>query len=129
MANQYRPPEQSRVMQFVDIVFLILAIFTALWLPLKLGLAGASKEAPVVIENPTWEKLGQNAAQAAMWEKLGKTPADAHDTIQSRFNYTINWPELIAMAVVLFAYFFFLFRLSDKEYREVIDEKFGNSKK
>ena len=31
-------------MQFVDIAFLVVAIFVALWLPLKLGLAGAAKE-------------------------------------------------------------------------------------
>ena len=32
------------------------------------------------------------------------------------------------MAVVLIGYYLFLFRASDKEYREVIDERFGKNK-
>ena len=40
---RYNPPEQSKALQFVDIIFLLVAIFVALWLPLKLGLAGAAK--------------------------------------------------------------------------------------
>ena len=34
---KYTPPEQSRFLQIVDIAFLIIAIFAALWLPLKAG--------------------------------------------------------------------------------------------
>ena len=50
--------------------------------------------------------------------------AAAHDIIQNRFHYAINWMELIIMAAVVIGYFVFLFRASDKEYREVIAEKF-----
>jgi len=124
---RYTPPEQGRTMQFVDIAFLVLAIFVALWLPLELGLAGAAKEIDK-IDNPTWESLGQNPTKVAAWEKLGKTPQDAHDIIQSHFHYNIDWVRLIVMALILVGYFIFLFRASDKEYREVIDEKFGQSR-
>lgn len=124
---KYVPPEQDKAMQFVDVVFLLVAIFAALWLPLKLGLAGAAK-AIDKIENPTWELLGQNATMASIWEKLGYTPEAAHDIIQNRFNYTIDWLSLLLMAAVLIGYFVFLFRASDKEYREVIAEKFGDRK-
>jgi hypothetical protein len=122
---RYTPPEQSKTGQIFDIVFVVVAIFVALWLPLRLGLAGASK-AIVTIENATWETLGQNATMAGIWEKLGYTPETAHDIIQNKFNYVINWPELIIMAAVLIGYFVFLFRASDREYREVIGEKFDN---
>ena len=122
---RYSPPEQSKSGQVLDIVFVVVAIFVALWLPLKLGLAGAAK-AIDKIEAPTWETLGQNATMAGIWEKLGYTPETAHDIIQNRFHYIIDWPTLIIMAAILIAYFVFLFRASDKEYREVIAEKFDN---
>jgi cbb3-type cytochrome oxidase subunit 3 len=36
--------------------------------------------------------------------------------------------ELSVMALVLIGYFVFLFRASKREYRDVIDEKFGDGK-
>jgi len=124
---RYTPPEQGKAAQVIDIIFVVGAIFVALWLPLKLGLAGAAKSIDK-IEAPTWETLGQNATMSGIWEKLGYTPETAHDIIQNRFHYIIDWPSLIGIAVVLIAYFLFLFRASDKEYREVIAEKFDDKK-
>jgi hypothetical protein len=122
---KYNPPEQSRSMQWVDIIFVVAAIFLALWLPLQAGWAGVSR-AIQVIENPTWEALGQTPAQVEQWVKLGfADAAAAHDIIQNKFDYTINWVQLIIMAIVIIAYFVFLFRASDQEYKEVIAEKFG----
>lgn len=122
---KYTPPEQPKAMQWVDIIFVVAAIFLALWLPLQAGWAGVSR-AIVPIENPTWEALGQTPAQVAQWVKLGYADAAAaHDIIQNKFDYTIDWLQLIIMAAVLIGYFVFLFRASDKEYREVIDEKFN----
>ena len=124
---KYIPPEQSKARQFVDILFLLIAIFAALWLPLELKLAGAAKEIDK-IENPTWQSLQQTPAQVVQWQKLGYDVAKAHDVIQNRFHYTIDWRALIIMTVVLLGYFIFLFRASDREYREVIAEKFGDGK-
>lgn len=124
---RYNPPEQSKVLQFVDIVFLLVAIFFTLWLPLQLGLAGAAKEIDK-IENPTWESLQQTPAQVEQWEKLGYDVNSAHDVIQNRFHYEIDWMELGLMALVLIGYFVFMFRASKKEYREVIAEKFGEGR-
>ena len=125
--TKYTPPEQSKAMQFVDIAFLLAAIFLALWLPLELGLAGAAKEIDK-IDNPTWESLQQTPAQVVQWEKLGYDANTAHDVIQNHFHYTIDWMELSVMALVLIGYFVFLFRASKREYRDVIDEKFGDGK-
>lgn len=124
---KYRPPEQNRTFQFIDIAFLVLAIFVALWLPLKLNLAGAAKEIDK-IDNPTWDTLGQNPVMVSAWEKLGYTPETAHDVIQNHFHYNIDWGTLILMAAVLIGYYVFLFWASDREYREVISEKFGDRK-
>jgi hypothetical protein len=122
---KYTPPEQSKGMQWVDIIFVVAAIFLALWLPLQAGWAGVSR-AIAVIENPTWEALGQTPAQVEQWVKLGYADAAAaHDIIQNKFDYTIDWLQLVIMAAVIIGYFVFLFRASDKEYREVIGEKFN----
>jgi hypothetical protein len=122
---KYSPPSQSKLMQFVDVGFLVAAIFLALWLPLQAGWAGVSREI-IKIENPTWESLKQTPAMVEQWVKLGYADAAAaHDIIQNKFNYTINWLELLIMTAILIGYFVFLFRASDSEYRQVIDEKFN----
>lgn len=122
---KYTPPEQSKGMQVFDIAFLVVAIFAALWLPLKAGWAGASKSIDVVTD-PTWETLGQTPAMVEQWNKLGYADAaSAHDVIQNHFHYNIDWLQLVLMAAVVIGYFIFLFKASDREYRDVIDEKFN----
>ena len=125
---KYTPPEQSKPMQWVDIIFVVAAIFLALWLPLQAGWAGVSR-AIEKIDNPTWEALKQTPAQVEQWVKLGYADAAAApDIIQNKFDYSIDWLQLLLMAAVIIGYFVFLFKASDKEYREVIDEKFNGKK-
>lgn len=122
---KYTPPEQSRVLQLFDVGCLIGAIFLALWFPLWMGWAGVSKSIDK-IDNPTWELLKQTPAQVEQWVKLGYADAAAaHDVIQNKFNYSIDWLQLVILAAVVIGYFIFLFRASEREYRDVIDEKFG----
>jgi hypothetical protein len=122
---KYTPPEQSKGMQIFDTVFLVGAIFLALWLPLKAGWVGVSKSIEP-IANPTWESLKQSPAMVEQWVKLGfADAAAAHDIIQNKFDYTIDWTQLILMTAVLVGYFVFLFKASDQEYRDVINEKFN----
>ncbi len=122
---KYTPPEQPKVMQIVDIIFLVIAIFAALWLPLRAGWAGASKSIDAVAD-PTWETLKQTPAMVEQWVKLGYADAAAaHDVIQNKFHYDIDWFQLIIMAAIVIGYFLFLFKASDQEYREVINEKFN----
>lgn len=122
---KYNPPEQSKAMQWVDIVFVVAAIFFALWFPLYMGWAGISKVMEK-IDNPTWEALKQTPAQVEQWVKLGYADAAAaHDLIQNKWDFSINWVELVLLTVALVGYFVFLFKASDKEYRDVIDEKFN----
>jgi len=61
------------------------------------------------------------------WNQLGFTdPAAASDIITARFDYSFSTGSLILMVVVIVGYFVMMVRLSDKEYREVISEKFGD---
>lgn len=124
----YQPPKQSLAAQIFDVITLLVLTIGALYVPLYLGLAGAAKT-PAPIANPTWEALGQNATEQAQWSALGITdPAAANDIITARFDYSFSWSALIVMAVLVIGYFVLVVRLSDKEYREVIDERFGSKK-
>ena len=122
----YQPPKQGLVAQIVDVFVLLLMTVGALYIPLYLGLAGAAKT-PAPIENPTWEALNQNAVEQHQWAALGITdPADASDIITARFDYSFSWAALIVMTVLVVGYFVLVVRLSDREYREVIQERFGS---
>jgi len=124
----YQPPKQGLAGQIVDVVVLLVLTVGALYLPLYMGLAGAAKT-PAPIENPTWEALGQNQVEQAQWAVLGfPDAASANEIITARFDYTFSWTALIVMVVVVVGYFILVVRLSDKEYREVIDERFGKRK-
>ncbi|CAN7587823.1 hypothetical protein [Rhizobium sp. LjRoot254] len=124
----YQPPKQSLGAQVFDVITLLVLTVGALYVPLYLGLAGAAKT-PAPIANPTWEALGQNATEQLQWAALGITdPAAANDMITARFDYSFSWTALITMAVLVIGYFVLVVRLSDREYREVIEERFGNKK-
>jgi hypothetical protein len=121
----YQPPQQSLFAQVVDVIILVVLTVGSLYVPLYLHLAGAAKT-PHPIENPTWEALNQNAVEQQQWAALGVTdPAAANDIVTARFDYTFSWAALIVMAVVVIGYFVLVVRLSDKEYREVIAERFA----
>lgn len=120
----YQPPEQGKGGQIFDSLFLLALVYITLFAPLMLGLTGGGT-VTTPVEQPTWEALGQNAAMAGQWEKLGFTPEGAAEIITTRFDYSINPWALIATALVIFGYFFFVIRTSEREYREVIDERYG----
>lgn len=125
----YKPPKQSLGGQIFDVLTLLALTVGVLYIPLYLGLAGAAKT-PAPIENPTWEALGQNANEQAQWAALGYTdPAAVNDMITARFDYSFSWSALIIMALLVIGYFILVVRLSDKEYRDVIEERFGPKKK
>ena len=125
----YQPPKQNLAGQIIDVIVLLVLTVGALYLPLYMGLAGAAKT-PNPIENPTWEALGQNAAEQSQWAALGfPDAASANEIITARFDYTFSWAALIVMVVAVVGYFVLVVRLSDKEYREVIEERFGDGRK
>jgi hypothetical protein len=125
--EEYRPPTQSRVGQWIDTAVLLLLVFGALYAPVLLG--WTSPEARVqVVSHPTWESLHQNPTMATQWQKLGYDPAKAAPLIESRFDYRIDPIGLAATALLLIGYFGFVVFVSEREYRSVIAEKFGPAK-
>lgn len=132
MAQPYEPPRQSGIGQLVDSILLMVFVFGSLMLSLFyesilafLGFGGEEAEAAASTGQVTWESLGQNEVMQAQWEKLGYGVEDAAVLINDRFDYTIDPLALIVTAIVIIGYFVFLFRASDKEYREVLREKFN----
>ncbi len=122
---RYQPPRQSKIGQVLDVLTLLVLTVGALYLPLYLGLAGRTAS-PNPQEAPTWESLGQNETMVERWTALGYAdPAAAQDIITSRFDYSFSALGLIVMIAVVVGYFVMMMRFSDKEYREVIAEKFG----
>lgn len=129
---KYIPPHQSKLGQILDVIVVLALTIGALFIPLWLGMAGAAKT-PAPIENATWEALKQNPTMVEKWQALGYSePGAAADTaspnniITARFDYSFDWLALAAMIALVVGYFVMVVRFSDKEYREVIDEKFGD---
>lgn len=121
---RYTPPTQGKVGQIIDVIVLLIMAIGALYIPLWMGLAGSAVTSAAV-ENPTWESLGQNETMVAQWEKLGfADAASAAEMITARFDYSFSIGALLAMIVVIVGYYAILLRFSEKEYRDVIAEKF-----
>ena len=128
---RYTPPRQSKLGQVFDVLVLLVLTVGALYIPLWLGLAGGAKEAQPHNPTATFEQLAQdNPVKVEKWAALGYTDPTAEDfqaMVTARYDYwSFSIFELILMIVVVVGYFVIVVRLSDKEYREVIAEKFGD---
>lgn len=121
---RYIPPKQSKLGQIIDVIVLLVLTIGALYIPLWMGLAGSAQTTNVP-ENPTWEVLGQNAVMVEKWNALGyPDAASAAEIITSRFDYSFSIGSLLVMIVVVVGYYAIMLRFSEKEYRDVIAEKF-----
>ena len=129
MKQNYTPPNQGLLGQIFDSILILVLVYASLMLPLlmKNDAAPASKPpaASEVVVN-TWESLGQNKVMQAQWVKLGFDPDKAAVIINNRFDYTIDPMMLIITIIVVVGYFVVVLKVSDKEYRQVIAEKFDN---
>lgn len=129
---KYTPPKQSKIGQIIDVIVLLLLIIGALRLPLWLDLAGGAKTPAPFNPAATWADLGQDTPEKiAAYNALGFASPNSEalqNIITARFDYTINYLELLVMIVVVVGYFFLIIRFSGAEYKEVIAEKFGDRK-
>ena len=138
MVARYSPPKQSIAGQLFDVAFLLALVFGSLFLPIWLKIAVPSRverlpegvtyqaaaDGTRTWTGLTWEKLGQNPTMQAQWEKLGYTKESAAEIITQPFDYTIDTVGVVVTAVVILGYFIFMLVLSEKEYKQVIAEKF-----
>jgi hypothetical protein len=149
----YQPPEQSAAGQLFDSLFVIVLVAATLLgcLYLTVLSAGPPPEAAPAAAEVTAAPADPAAPAAAVAAEAPAAKAaepSAQDKIKSeRFaalgwdaakvaereaaiaakSYEIDWPMLLLTALVVIGYFSFLVRASDKELREVINERFGPS--
>jgi len=130
MENIYIPPKQRWFGQAFDSIFILVLVYVSLMAPLFLESDEVvnSESVAVQVVSPTWENLNVNAIEQQQWEKLGFDAESAAEIINDHFDYTIEPVSLIFTALLIIGYFFFMLKISEKEYREVIAEKFGSPK-
>lgn len=121
----YVPPEQSMTGQIVDSLLVLVLVVASLFAPVYLGLAGGGKTVLEFTEK-TWTGMNQTPAMQAVWEKLGFTEETAAGIIASRFDYTFSIGAFLVTAAVVIVYFVFVVVYSDREYKDVIAERFDN---
>jgi len=128
MSKHYQPPVQSGAGQFIDSLVVLVLVYASLMTPLLLKEAPAPAEAVADKPAATWESLKQSPAMVEQWDKLGVDIKAAEPMISNRFDYSIEPLSLLLTIAVIVGYFVFMLRTSDREYREVINERFGPTK-
>ena len=121
----YVPPEQNLLGQFIDAMVILVLVCASLFAPFYYGLAGAGKTALEFVDK-SFAGMAQTPLMQGIWEKLGFTAETAQPLIASRFDYTFSISAFLLTALVVIAYFGFVIRYSDKEYRDVIAERFDD---
>ncbi|SAL50418.1 hypothetical protein AWB68_02512 [Caballeronia choica] len=124
MAAEYVPPVQKGFGQLVDSIFLLVLVYCSLLAPLLLKAPEKPVQADAARTQVSWRELGQNPAMEAQWRKLGYDSEQARPIVTSKFNYEIEPVSLTVTALVIVGYFVFVLRVSDRQYRQVIAEKF-----
>ena len=129
MKQHYTPPKQGMFGQIFDSILILVLVYASLMLPLLMKKDAAPADAPAAaaeVAKVTWESLGQNEVMQAQWVKLGYDPDKAATLINNKFDYTIDPMMLIITIIVVVGYFTLMLKISDKQYREVIAEKFDH---
>ncbi len=129
MGTKYEPPKQGWFGQIFDSLFILVLVYLSLLLPLLFkadAAAEAATEAATEAVKPTWESLNLSPVVQQQWEKLGYDAEKAAALINNRFDYSIDPLWLCITAAVIIGYFIFMIKVSDKQFREVIAEKFGD---
>ncbi len=138
----YQPPEQSAEGQLFDSLFVIVLVAATLLGCLYLTVLSAGpppEAAPAAVDAPAAavaaEAPAAKAAEPSAQDKIkserfaalgwdAARVAEREAAIAAK-SYSIDWSMLLLTALVVIGYFSFLVRASDKELREVIDERFG----
>ncbi len=124
--SNYIPKIQAKRGQLFDSLFILVLVYVSLYIPLFLESDVKSAEETAQVQSYSWESLGVSVVEQEQWQKLGHDPASAAEIINNKFDYTIDPLMLAITALVIIGYFFFVLRVSNKQYREVIREKFSN---
>jgi len=149
--SPYRPPEQSPAGQLFDSLFVVALVAATLLVCLYLTVLSAAPapepaaQTAAVTAAPATEANAAAATAVAAAASTDGLTAEQQKLKTERFtalgwddakvaerkatiaakSYEFDWLMLFLTAIVVIAYFVFLVRTSDKELREVINERFG----
>ena len=131
----YEPPVQSKRGQLLDAATVLVLIFATLFVTTFIAQQSGSGSGPAETAAPARElaDLPVGPAERDQYQKLidsgttdlaGVTSAvEANQAGSDKYDFSVA--ALIGTAALLAVYLAFVYRTSFREYREVIDEKFG----
>lgn len=132
----YEPPEQSTRGQLIDAATILVLIFATLFVTtyfvqdttIAASDAAASRPVAAMPVNDT-ERAQYQELIASGTTDLATVNAAVDATKNNQDKYEIDVLALLGTAALLAVYLGFVYRTSFKEYREVIEERFGSSER
>ncbi|MGH3328813.1 MAG: hypothetical protein ACRDPT_13650 [Streptomycetales bacterium] len=134
----YEPPKQGLRGQLVDAATILALIFATLFLTTFITQRQADDTAAQAETAPTRQlsELPITAAERQQFHKMIESGTVDLETVNASVQanragaqkYEIDVAALLGTAAVIVAYLVFVYRVSFREYREVIHEKFGPPK-
>jgi hypothetical protein len=127
----YEPPRQGRRGQFLDAVVILVLIFATLFVTTYLTSEDSTDAGPTQVQsvNDLPVSPGERVQYQRMIDSgtadLPTVAADVAANQPRSDKYEIDALALVGTAVLLALYLGFVYRASFREYREVIEEKFG----
>ncbi|MHA6794975.1 hypothetical protein ACVGVM_15900 [Pseudonocardia bannensis] len=129
----YEPPVQSKRGQLFDAATVLVLIFATLFVTTFLGQEAETASAPAAPPARELAELEITATERDQFQKLidsgatdlaGATAAvETNQAGSDKYDFSVA--ALLGTAALLAVYLAFVYRTSFREYREVIDEKFG----
>ena len=133
--ERYQPPSQSMRGQFIDAIFILVLLFVTLFATTYIAQSGGDSEGGGSAETKQISELPVSSTEKQQLQKvvdediadLGavNTAVEANPT-PNKYDFSVL--ALLITAGLLGAYLVFVYWSSFKEYREVIEEKFGPSR-
>lgn len=133
--DRYQPPEQSMRGQLLDALFILVLLFATLFVTTYIAQGGGDSTGSESSEVKPISELPISSAEKQQFQKMVNndmvslevinTSIDANQPDPDKYNFSTL--ALIITAGLLAAYLVFVYWSSFKEYKEVIEEKFGVS--
>ncbi len=129
----YEPPRQAVRGQLVDAATILVLIFATLFVTTFLAQAAEEETGGGPTEVKQLADLPVTPTEREQFQELIDSGVVDLQTVNSAVEansagtdkYEISVPALLGTAVLLAGYLAFVYRTSFREYREVIEEKFG----
>lgn len=129
----YRPPRQTVRGQLLDATTILVLIFGTLFVTTYLIQGSEADTGAGVGETRKLEELPITAAEREQFRKMidsgtvdlqaVNSAVEANRATSDKYDFSVA--ALLGTAVLLAGYLAFVYRASFREYREVIEEKFG----